>query len=246
MPSLEILKLSGLGGFYGWHGVVRHAAKLTGFPKLHTLHIGCAMLQLPSGLLRRGSSDINDQTLLQLAGKSCLLKDLDISGSHVTTAGFMALAESLAKCSAEKAASARSALATTQAPKGGNIAAKVEAIALHNSLLTAAGRAPQTTADGVASADGESELVAVSGQPSAVSVDRALKLQRLYISHCEGLARDDGLMLIGQLCGPCLQELVVRNAGASIGDVGVRGLACCLNLTSLDITSSSVTEQGGG
>jgi len=201
----------------GWHGVVKRGATCTiGFPKLHTLHIGCAMLHLSSGLLRTaaGSSDINDKTLLQLAGKSCLLKELDISGSHVTASGSMALAESLANCSAEKTLSNMSGRpSTTQATTDGYSPALEEAHGSGRGLLVATGAAVQTAVDG----SGRShEHMAAIVQPSAMSSDHPLKLQRSYISHCGGLARDDGLVLIGQLCGPYLQDLVVRNAGGRL------------------------------
>jgi hypothetical protein len=177
---------------------------LPGFPHLHTLHIGCAMLQLPSGLLRSGTSYITDACLLNIAGKSPNLTDLDISGAHVSRQGLLELAAALA----EVGGSSSSSVATSAAP-----------------------------AASAAAADGEAEEEQ-RGLPGS------LPLQRLYINRCNKLACDEGLILIGQLAGGSLQELVVRNAGASVGDEGLRGLVGCTGLTALDITSSSVTEAG--
>jgi hypothetical protein len=188
----------------GFNATTRNAASLPGFPLLHTLHIGCAMLQLPSGLLRSGSSDITDVCLLNIAGKSPNLTDLDISGAHVTRQGLMELAAALAQAGGS---SSSSALTSTAPAAAGGDAAGAEA----------------------------EEQQCMPG---------SLPLQRLYINRCSKLACDEGLVLIGQLAGASLQELVVRNAGATVGDEGIRALVGCTGLTTLDITSSSVTEAG--
>jgi hypothetical protein len=192
----------------GFNATARNAASLPGFPHLHTLHIGCAMLQLPSGLLRSGTSYITDAVLLNLAGKSPNLTDLDISGAHVSRQGLMELAAALAG-----AAGGSSTSTTTSAAPASSAAAAS------------------------AAADGEAE-------EEEQVLQGSLPLQRLYINRCNKLACDEGLILIGQLAGASLQELVVRNAGATVGDEGLRGLVGCTGLTSLDITSSSVTEAG--
>jgi hypothetical protein len=187
----------------GFNATARNAANLPGFPHLHTLHIGCAMLQLPSGLLRSGTSYVTDACLLNMAGKSPNLADLDISGAHVSLQGLAALATALA------------------AAGGGS---------------SSAASPPASSAAAAAAADEAEEGVA--------SLPGSLPLKRLYINRSSKLACDEGLQLIGQLAGSSLQELVVRNAGATVGDEGLRGLLGCTNLTTLDITSSSVTEAG--
>jgi hypothetical protein len=161
------------------------------------------MLQLPSGLLRSGTSYITDVVLLNLAGKSPKLTDLDISGAHVSRQGLMELAAALAA-----AGGSRSSSETLAAP-----------------------------AAAAAAADGEAE-------EESGPLPGSLPLQRLYINRCNKLACDEGLILLGQLAGSSLQELVVRNAGATVGDEGLRGLVGCTGLTALDVTSSSVTEAG--
>uniref|UniRef100_A0A383W243 Uncharacterized protein n=1 Tax=Tetradesmus obliquus TaxID=3088 RepID=A0A383W243_TETOB len=212
MPLLRVLKLSGLGGFYGFNATARNAASLPGFPHLHTLHIGCAMLQLPSGLLRSGTSYVTDACLLSMAGKSPNLEDMDISGAHVSQQGLTALAVALWAA-------------------GGGSSSKVDAP--DPSPSSAAAAAAATAAAGDA-----------ADQPEEAKVRGCLPLKRLYINRCSKLACDEGLILIGQLAAGSLQELVVRNAGATVGDDGLRGLLGCSSLTTLDITSSSVTEEG--
>jgi hypothetical protein len=196
----------------GFRVTARNAAALPGFPHLHTLHIGCAMLQLPSGLLRSGTSYITDASLLNMAGKSPKLEDLDISGAHVTRDGLIALATAVAAASSSNEA---------------GVAAAGHASAVDPAAAAAAA---------AAAAEGEEEREAY--------IAGSLPLQRLYINRCSKLACDEGLQLIGQLTSGNLQELVVRNAGATVGDDGLRGLVGCTGLTTLDITSSSVTEAG--
>lgn len=176
------------------------------------------MLQLPSGLLRMGSSHVTDACLLHLAGKSPNLTDLDVSGAHVSMDGLTALAAALAAASGSAGASAEAAAI---------------AAALNDGAATAAA-ATQEVPD------------IAAGSAAAVPAASRLPLKRLYISQCKRLASDEGLVLIGQLACNSLRELVVRNAAAAVGDEGVRGLSGCLKLASLDVTSSSVTEAGEG
>ncbi|KAF8068240.1 SPP1 [Scenedesmus sp. PABB004] len=221
MPLLQVLKLSGLGGFYGWTASVRSAAALPGFPRLHTLHVGAAMLQLPSGLLRMGSSNVGDDVLLWLASKSPGLADLDLSGTNVTVNGLAGLAAELA--------------ALKPAPAPAPAPAPVPAAAAAEEA--AAPRAAEGGAAGGGGAEG-AEGAAAAALPSG------LALTRVHLSRARGLADDAGLVLLGQLTGDSLVELVLRNAGAAVSDAGLRALRGCGRLTSLDLTSSSVTEAG--
>jgi hypothetical protein len=68
-------------------------------------------------------------------------------------------------------------------------------------------------------------------------------LQDLQIDG-SALATDDGLVAVGQCCYTTLEQLVARGAGRNLGDEGLRGLKACTQLSTLNITGSSVTEAG--
>lgn len=217
LPNLRVLKLTGLGGLYGWQAGIRSAASLPGFPALESLHIGCDLSAPHNGriALRAGSSYVNDAVLLALAGKSLRLATLDLTGCLVTPDGLRQLAAAHA---AARPAAPAAAGAAAGAPAAGQQAAAGAAAA----AAGAAGQAPSA-----------------AGAPGAA----ALRVRDLQLDG-SGLACDAGLVAVGECCCDNLEQLVVRNAGARVGDEGIRGLRACMKLAALDVAACSVTEEG--
>lgn len=200
---------------------VRDPASLPGFPHLESLHIAAALTAANSSRMKllAGKSYVDDALLLQLAGKSCHLHILDLSGCSVTPTGLRQLAAAHAACRAAMAPeSAAAATAATSLTTGGNSSSPTAAAA-------AGGAAGDAVSAGAAAAEG------------------GLQVRDLQLNG-SALACDEGLLAVGECCYETLEQLVVRNAGAWLCDEGLRGLSGCSKLSALDITGCSVTEQG--
>lgn len=103
---------------------------------------------------------------------------------------------------------------------------------------TAGASAAGLAAAGEAAAAPASAPAVVAGAAGA-----ALRVRDLQLDG-SGLACDAGLVAVGECCCDSLEQLVVRNAGARLGDEGIRGLRACTKLAALDVAACSVTEEG--
>jgi hypothetical protein len=226
MPNLQELRLSGLGGMYGFTlAAGRGSAVLPGWPQLRSLHLGAHVSQSPGGLTMRlqvGASTVSDAVLMAVASRSPLLEELDLTASRVTPVGLSALASALAA-------------ARPRAPA-------------QRSSSPAAPAADAAAARSVQDDDDDAQDEAAPGAADAPVVPAGavggLRLKRLQLNLCKALACDEGLVTVGRVCCDTLEQLVVRSAGPALGDEGVRGLRACTRLESLDIKGSSVTGAG--
>lgn len=233
MPRLQELRVSGLGGTYGFMCSVparTKAATLPGWPQLQVLHVG-GYFGASFGSLSRpvhgGTSLVNDALLLQIAGRSPCLHELDLSATMVTPRGLLALATALA----------------AQQPPGEHHQQQQQG----EGLMTAGGEGAaaargRQAQHNNAAADGD-DAADAQEQAAVAAVQGALRLRRVQLDGSR-LANNEGLHMLGRLCCETLEEVVVRNSGAAVSDGGVRSLAACTRLQSIDLTSSAVTDAG--
>lgn len=212
---------------------MRPRAALPGFPALESLHVDCSVSAV-SGLMKvhTSSSSVTDALLLQLAGQSPKLRALDLTGSLVTPAGLRQLAAAHAACRAAAAAAAGPGLVSRPNAGSGDAA--------RGAGGGSGGGSASAAATGGQSAGALTSAALVGDTAAAAG---GLHLRDLQING-SALATDEGLAAIGQCCCDTLEQLVVRGAGSKLGDEGLRGLKGCRQLSTLDITGSSVTEAG--
>lgn len=181
-----------------------------------------------------GGSYIDDAALLALAGKSPHLADLDVSGTHVTPDGLMHLA-----CELTHVLPVTAEAADTGASEGlGDTRRWMDTGVVATGL-----RSPEQ--QGLLEQETEAEpLQQQLQQPLQQPPRLALQLTRLQVSRARALASDAGMAAAAQLCAGTLQELVVAHGGGALSDAGLAALVGCDRLTALDITGSSVTDEG--
>lgn len=225
---------------------VRDPASLPGFPALESLHVGCALSAPLSGkmALHAGTSYVNNTVLLQLAGKSPKLHALDLSGCLVNADGLRELAAAHAACRPAADASTAAPVGTDAADA--DTAADDDADPASDSDSDAGSVGNNRVARAANFTDGMTpEELAALARYDAMCLTRrgALRLRDLQLDG-SALARDAGLVAVADCCSETLEQLVVRNAGARLGDDGISSLGRCKKLSTLDIAGCSVTEEG--